>query len=116
MSFDHYYDVLAKRVAHLHIGPDKFIHVQVGLAIWCGTALIGRLPLRSPIPLAACVAAECVNELLDRHYTGSWNLPDTSTDMLATWFWPTLLFLLLRFEARPRTPRAGGRTIIRRRR
>ena len=100
MGFDHIYHAVAVRIAHLGVGPDKFVHVQVGLAIWCLSAWILRRPLGSRAPLAVVIAAEVANEIMDRHYTGSWNWPDTLGDAASTWFWPVTLFLLLRFSRR----------------
>ena len=96
MILDHAYHAVAGRVQNLHVGADKFVHVQVGLTIWCASAIVLRRPLRSPLPLAVVIVAEVLNEIADRHYTGSWNWPDTLGDAAATWFWPIALFLLLR--------------------
>ena len=96
MILDHLYHAVAGRIQTLRIGPDKFVHVQAGLAIWSVSAIVLRRPLRSPLPLAVVILAETLNEIADRHYTGSWNWPDTIGDATATWLWPVALFLLLR--------------------
>lgn len=88
---------------HLKIGGDKFIHMQVGLAIWCLAAILLRRPLRSPLPLAAVLAAEIGNEIMDRLHAGTWRWPDTLGDAASTWFWPVTLFVLL--NAMPRLRR-----------
>lgn len=103
MFIDHLYHAVATRAEHIQVGPDKFVHVQVGLAIWCLSAIVLKRSLRSLLPLALCFLAEIGNELLDRRYSGSWNWPDTAGDALATWFWPVALFLLLRFNRRARS-------------
>ena len=103
MAIDHIYHAIATRADHIRVGPDKFVHVQVGLFIWCAGALLFRRSLRSPFPLMLCLFAEVCNEILDRHYAGSWNWPDTIGDAVATWFWPTALFLILRYNRAARS-------------
>jgi hypothetical protein len=100
MGFEHYYHALANQAERLHVGADKFVHMQVGLAIWVVAAIVLRRPLHSLPPLLLCIAAEVGNEIMDFRYAHSLRLPDTLTDMLATWFWPVTLFLLLRFFPR----------------
>jgi len=97
MGFEHIYHSIASRTEALHIGTDKFVHVQVGLAIWVVGALVMRRPLHALPPLLLCIAAELGNEFMDWRYAHSLRLPDTLGDMLATWFWPVVLFLLLRY-------------------
>ena len=103
MSFESLYHAFAVRVEQVQVAPDKFIHVQVGLAIWCLSALVLRRSLRSPVPLAICILAEVANEVLDRLSAGSWRWADTAGDALATWFWPVVLFAILRFNKRARS-------------
>jgi hypothetical protein len=103
VSFEKLYHAFAVRVEQIQVAPDKFIHVQVGLAIWCLSALVLRRSLRSPVPLAICILAEVANEVLDRMAAGSWKWGDTAGDALATWFWPVVLFAILRFNKRARS-------------
>ena len=44
---------------------DKFVHVQVGLAIWSLTALLTGRRQGSTLPLAAVFLAEIGNEIMD---------------------------------------------------
>lgn len=77
---------------------DKFVHVQVGLAIWSLTALLTGRRQGSALPLAAVFLAEIGNEIMDRLYLGNWNWPDTVGDAAATWAWPILLSIFLSME------------------
>ena len=77
--------------------PDKIVHTYVGLGIWLGVAVVMRRPLASRLPLIAVIAAESGNELYDYLFRRSWNWHDTQGDMIATWFWPFVLFAALRW-------------------
>jgi hypothetical protein len=79
----------------------ELLHIHAGLLIWVLAALILRRPLRSPVPLAVVVAAELVNEIMDRLFWGEWR-PDTAADILATCGWPALLTGTLMIEERLR--------------
>ncbi|MBB3953551.1 hypothetical protein [Novosphingobium sediminicola] len=76
---------------------DKIVHTYVGLAIWLGAGVLLRRPLASRWPLIAVIAAETFNELYDYFFRTLWSWQDTKGDMLATWFWPFLLFAALRW-------------------
>lgn len=77
--------------------PDKIVHTYVGLAIWLGAAVVMRRPLASRGPLIAVIVAESLNELYDVLFRTLWSWQDTKGDMLATWFWPVVLFSALRW-------------------
>ncbi|WP_051768168.1 hypothetical protein [Sphingobium sp. DC-2] len=74
-------------------GSDKMAHVVVGLALWFGSAWALRKPFHSLPPLAVLVAAEALNEWLDRITYGSWRWTDTSMDIVATLACPLLILL-----------------------
>ncbi len=96
-------------------GQDKFAHTYLGLAIWLVAALVLRRPRGAMLPLLIVIAAEIVNECVDRVTHRSWRWPDTLTDMAASWFWPVVLTLVDRRRTAPRTdgareePRGGPR-------
>lgn len=77
---------------------DKTVHVHVGLALY----LLGQLVLRtrrgSVDALLFVLVVESANEMMDRLYFGDWRWADTSTDVIATLFWPTLLLLASRYR------------------
>lgn len=76
---------------------DKIVHTYVGLAIWLGAAVLFRRPLSSRLPLLMVIAAEGLNELYDLFFRAMWSWKDTRGDMIATWFWPVVLFAALRW-------------------
>lgn len=82
-------------VGHLP-GADKLAHTYAGLLLWLGFAMILRHSLRSWKPVAFVVLMESANECVDRVAHGNWALADTSTDFLATLFFPVLLTFALR--------------------
>lgn len=82
-------------VAHAG-GDDKFAHMVVGLMLWLGSAILLRKPSYSLAPLAVVIAAEAMNECLDRVSHGSWRWADSSADIAATLAWPTLILLAQR--------------------
>lgn len=89
---------------------DRLLHVHAGLLIFVLAKLVTRRPLTSPIPLACVYAGELVNEIFDRLHHGRW-MPDTTSDVINTVFWPTVIFVLLRWFAggSGRRPRSGRR-------
>ena len=96
MAFLQTYEAVMAAIVDRAPGADKFAHSYVGLAIWLGAAMVLRRPLRSAVPLAVVVVAECINEGIDRLTYGSWRWHDTLGDALASWFWPLVLMLALR--------------------
>lgn len=91
----HYEQVISWIMWHASFPPDKLVHTWVGLGFWLLGVLVVRRQ-RSLLPLALVVALECGNETVDYLYGQNWSLGDTLGDMLATWFWPVVLTLLLR--------------------
>jgi hypothetical protein len=98
MSFLQYYLATVDWIVTLApVDSDKIVHTYVGLAIWLGTAVVLRRSLGSRLPLLAVIAAELANEVFDFFGRTHWNWPDTRGDLIATWFWPFVLFAALRW-------------------
>lgn len=84
---------------------DSLLHVHAGMAVLILARVLTRRSLSTPVPLLVVAAAEAANEILDRLHYGSWRWADTTADVVNTLFWPTVLYLGLRW----RTPRAQRR-------
>ena len=78
--------------------PDKLLHVHVGMLILIVARIITRRSLATPKPFAFVCVAEAFNEVMDRLYFGSWQWPDTSSDIANTIFWPLVLLIGLRMS------------------
>ncbi|MDF2493882.1 hypothetical protein [Sphingomonas sp.] len=78
--------------------PDALAHVHGGMAVLLLARLITRRSLATPIPLACVAALQLLNECIDRYNHGSWRWPDTIADTVNTLFWPTVLFIGLRWR------------------
>ena len=79
-------------------GSDTLAHIHGGMAVLLLARLISRRSLATPVPLACVLALQVINESIDRYTHGSWRWPDTIGDTLNTLFWPTVLFLGLRWR------------------
>jgi hypothetical protein len=79
-------------------GSDSLAHVHGGMAVLLLARLITRRSLATPIPLLCVLAMQVLNECIDRYNHGSWRWPDTIGDTINTLFWPTILFLGLRWR------------------
>ena len=71
------------------------LHVHVGMVIWLGCVVVAG-SIAALWPLLAVVAAELLNECLDRWRVGSWRIADTVADIVNSVLWPTILFGLAR--------------------
>jgi len=78
--------------------PDSVLHIHAGLAVLAIARIAIRRSLGTFIPFAAVVAAEAANEIMDRLYCGSWNWPDTLSDVAYTLFWPLVISLAVRLR------------------
>lgn len=81
---------------------DTILHIHAGLAIFMAARLtFGRY--RTPL-LAWLVVAlvEAANEIVDRVSYGSWRSANTTSDVLQTMFWPTMLTLVRLLDRRRR--------------
>lgn len=85
--------------------PDTVLHIHAGMAVLLFTRVATGRSLATPWPLLAVYLAELANEVMDRVNHGQW-MPDTTSDVLNTVFWPTVLFIGLRIRrARENRPR-----------
>ena len=78
--------------------PDTILHIHAGLAVLMVARLLTRRSLGSFVPWSFVVAAELFNEVMDRLNFGSWRWEDTTSDVLNTLFWPTVICLGLRMR------------------
>ena len=87
-------------VQHLSLAKDA-LHIYVGLALFLGSALLFRWPLRSWKPWAVALAAALLGEAWDLRDSGVYhtrvNLWANWKDVWNTMFWPSALLLLARF-------------------
>lgn len=97
MSFLEAYERVIRAIVAACPAPDKFAHMCAGLGFWLAAALIWRKPLASFKPLLVVVFLECANEVVDFLAKGGWFWSDTLVDAAATWTWPLVLTLALRY-------------------
>lgn len=71
------------------------LHVHVGMAIWVACVAIAG-DIGAVWPLVVVIAAELLNELLDRLRVGSWRIADSTQDVVNSVLWPVVLFGLAR--------------------
>jgi hypothetical protein len=98
MEFVGRYEHAISWMVHHVGGRDKFLHTNVGLAIWLIAALVLRKPLRSPWPIMVVLLFEIGNECIDllAHGVSRWGA--SLIDIAVTMFWPVLLALLFRIR------------------
>lgn len=77
---------------------DTVLHIHAGMAVLFLARVVTRRSLATPVPLLVVVAAEAANEIMDRLQYGSWRPADTLGDIANTLFWPTVLFVGLRWR------------------
>lgn len=97
VSFLEAYERAIRAIVAACPAPDKFAHMCAGLGFWLAAALIWRKPLASFKPMLVVVVLECANEVADYLAKGGWFWSDTLVDAAATWTWPLVLTLALRF-------------------
>ncbi|WP_267396207.1 MULTISPECIES: hypothetical protein [unclassified Sphingomonas] len=78
--------------------PDTMLHIHAGMAVLMIARVLSRRSLGSFVPLSVVALAEGMNELMDRLNYGSWRWEDTSSDIVNTMFWPTVICLGIRFR------------------
>ena len=78
--------------------PDTLLHVHAGMLILMLARVVTRRSLGSFVPLAFVALAEGANEVMDRLDYGSWRWPDTTSDIVNTLFWPTIICLGVRLR------------------
>jgi len=77
---------------------DTILHIHAGMLLLLLTRILARRSLGSLIPLSVVCIAELGNELMDRLFFGSWRWPDTTSDVINTLFWPTVICLAVRYR------------------
>jgi len=85
--------------------PDTILHIHAGMIILMLARLITGRSLGSFIPLSFVIVAEFANELLDRLHFGSWRWPDTTSDLINTLLWPTIICIGIRLRPMVSTKR-----------
>lgn len=84
-------------VLHSGIERDAW-HVFVGMAVYIGSAVVGRLSLGNWRPWVLAVLVAMLGEALDwrddLHYLGYWRYADSLHDLLDTLLFPSLICLL----------------------
>ena len=78
--------------------PDTILHIHAGMAVLMIARILTRRSLGSFVPWSLVVLAETFNEVMDRLQFGSWRWEDTTSDILNTLFWPTVICLGVRLR------------------
>ena len=78
--------------------PDTILHIHAGLAVLMAARIVTRRSLGSIVPWSVVAAAEAFNEIMDRLHNGNWRWPDTTSDVINTLFWPSVICLGVRFR------------------
>jgi len=89
--------------------PDIILHIHAGMAVLLVARIVSGRSLGTLIPLGVVLLAEAFNEIMDRLHYGSWRWADTTTDIVNTLFWPTVICLAVRLRPLIRT-RQGRRS------
>lgn len=71
--------------------PDTVLHIHAGLAVLMIARVVSGRSLGSFIPWSVVALAEFGNEVMDRIIYSSWRWPDTTSDIIHTMFWPTVI-------------------------
>ena len=98
MNIPALYQALVAAIGDGTGASDSLLHVHAGLAILFLARIVTRRSLATPIPFLVVVAAEAVNEIMDRINFGGWRLGDTGLDVANTLFWPFVLMVGLRWR------------------
>lgn len=77
---------------------DTILHIHAGMVVLLIARVATGRSLGSLVPLAVVAAAEAFNELMDRIAFGSWRWADTSSDIVNTLLWPTVICLAVRLR------------------
>jgi len=112
MNIPALYQALVTAIGDGTGASDSLLHVHAGLAVLFLARIVSRRSLATPIPFLVVVAAEALNEIMDRITYGSWRIEDTSLDIVNTLFWPFVLMVGLRWrrahDIAPWRPRTVG--------
>ncbi|CAH0356445.1 hypothetical protein [Sphingobium sp. CECT 9361] len=77
---------------------DTILHIHAGMAVLLLARVISRRSLGTFVPLSCVAFSELGNEVMDRLHFGSWRWPDTTSDIINTLFWPTVICLAVRIR------------------
>lgn len=72
----------------------QVLHIHAGLAIYLATQLVLGTRRASLAALGVVFCAELANELVDFSFHGQLIIADTIEDIIATLFWPSLLYVV----------------------
>jgi len=78
--------------------PDTILHIHAGMAVLLLARVATGRSLGTLIPLGMVVLAEAFNESMDRILFGRWRWPDTTSDIINTLLWPTVICLAVRLR------------------
>lgn len=78
--------------------PDTILHIHAGMAVLMIARVLTRRSLGSFVPWSLVVLAEAFNEIMDWLQFGSWRWADTTSDIINTLFWPTVICLGIRLR------------------
>lgn len=78
--------------------PDTVLHIHSGLAVLVLSRVFTGRSLGSPTPWVIVLVAALGKEVLDRATYGSWRWADSTSDIVHTMFWPTVICLGVRFR------------------
>ena len=78
--------------------PDTMLHIHAGMAVLMVARIVTRRSLGSFVPLSIVALAEGFNEVMDRLNFHSWRWADTSSDVVNTLFWPTVICFGIRLR------------------
>lgn len=92
------YHGLTDQIVTLTGGSDKLVHVHAGLFIYLGMQLVLRNRRSSMTALQTVFGLELANEVMDRLFSGSWQWPDTASDVISTLFWPCAFYFVGRYR------------------
>ncbi|WP_262504231.1 hypothetical protein [Sphingobium sp. KCTC 72723] len=76
--------------------PDTILHIHAGMIIFILARAVSARSLGSLFPISCVIAAELLNEIMDRLHYGSWRWPDTIGDVVNTLFWPVIICIAVR--------------------
>jgi hypothetical protein len=105
------YHWFADQLVTIAGGSDKMVHVHAGLALYYAMQILFRRRRASWASLQAVVAFEVANEVMDRLFWGDWRWADTSMDVAATMFWPTIIFSVGTYRRRRWNKKSGVRSL-----
>lgn len=88
------------------------LHVYAGMFVFLLAAFVMRKSPRSLVPLLAVFSVAAGMEALDArddlHVFGYWRVDASFHDFINTVFWPTVVFLLVRYTSLFTSNRAGA--------